>query len=247
MSSIFSDPSPEPRAPRPTRPSLRAALFDFDGTLAPSLPLWLRAYHIALAKFDIALSDDEVLRRCFFRDWADVAAELTVCTGEQLRLEVEAGLQEAFMAAALFPQAQAVIAHCRAQGLQTALVTSSPRCLIASLIARLRIEQLFDFVICGDEVANYKPHPEPVLTTLQALACEPARAVMIGDSHADILAGKAAGTRTALYMPEDHHRFHDTARLRATEPDCIFSDHHELPRLLGLAPLSLEPALAVSS
>lgn len=220
---------------------LRAALFDFDGTLAPSLPLWVSAYHIALAKFEIAISDEEVLRRCFFRDWADVAADFAVCTAEQMRVEVDRGLQEAFASAVLFPQARAVIEHCREHGLQTALVTSSPRHLIASVAARLDVEHLFDFVICGDEVANYKPHPEPVLTTLRALDCEPAHAIMIGDSHADILAGKAAGTRTALFLPDDHHRFHDTERLRSTEPDFIFVDHDELPALLGLAPLRHAP------
>lgn len=216
---------------------LRAALFDFDGTLAPSLPLWMRAYHIALAKFGIAISDEDVLQRCFFRDWADVAADFGVCTGEQMRDEVGRGLQEAFASAELFPQARAIVEHCREHGMQTALVTSSPRHLIASVAARLDLTHLFDFVICGDDVANYKPHPEPVLTTLRALACVPERAIMIGDSHADILAGKAAGTRTALFLPDDHHRFHDTERLRATQPDYIFENHDELPALLGLAPL----------
>jgi len=73
-----------------------------------------------------------------------------------------------------------------------------------------------------------------VLRALQALRCEPVTAIMIGDSTADVLAGKAAGTRTALFMPDDHHRFHDGARLRATQPDHIFNDHRELLALLGL-------------
>jgi HAD superfamily hydrolase (TIGR01509 family) len=182
------------------------------------------------------ISEEEVLRRCFFRDWADVATDFAVCTGEEMRVAVGHGLQESFASAELFPQARTVIEHCREHGLQTALVTSSPRQLIASVATRLDVEHLFDFVICGDEVANYKPHPEPVLTTLRALACEPTRAIMIGDSHADILAGKAAGTRTALFLPDDHQRFHDTQKLRATEPDFIFETHDELPALLGLAP-----------
>jgi pyrophosphatase PpaX len=216
---------------------LQSALFDFDGTLAPSLPLWVKAYHIALAKFGITISDAEVLRRCFFRDWAEVAADFLVCTAEQMRLAVDNGLQEAFATAVLFPQAQVVIEHCREHGMQTALVTSAPRHLIASVATRLEVHHLFDFVICGDEVTNYKPHPEPVLTTLRALECEPANAIMIGDSHADILAGKSAGTRTALFLPDDHHVFHDGERLRATNPDFIFADHDELPALLGLVPL----------
>jgi pyrophosphatase PpaX len=217
---------------------LRAVLFDFDGTLTPSLPLWLEAYHIALRTFGVALTDAEVLRRCFFRDWADVAADLAVCTALELQVEVDRGLQQSFAAAELFPLARDVIEHCRERGLRTALVTSSPRGLIDTVAAKLDVSHLFDFVICGGEVTNYKPHPEPVLRTLQALECAPNAAIMIGDSAADILAGKAAGTRTGLFMPDDHPRFHDGERLRATKPDFIFREHGELGGLLGLPPRS---------
>lgn len=214
--------------------SLHAVLFDFDGTLTPSLPLWLEAYHIALRTYSLTLTDAEVLRRCFFRDWADVAADLGVCTAAELQVEVDRGLQQSFEAAALFPLARDIVERCRMHGLRTALVTSSPRRLIDSVAVKLDVHHLFDFVICGDEVTNHKPHPEPVLRSLQALDCEPHAAIMIGDSTADVLAGKAAGTRTALFMPDDHHRFHDGERLRATRPDYIFKEHAELPSLLGL-------------
>jgi HAD superfamily hydrolase (TIGR01509 family) len=211
-------------------------LFDFDGTLTPSLPLWLEAYHIALRTFGMTLTDAEVLRRCFFRDWTDVASDLGVCTAPELQVAVDRGLQQSFAAAALFPMARDIIEHCREQGLRTALVTSSPRRLIDTVAVKLDVWHLFDFVVCGDEVTNYKPHPEPVLRTLQALECAPHAAIMIGDSPVDILAGKAAGTRTALFMPDDHHRFHDGDRLRATNPDFIFRQHGELIGVLGLSP-----------
>lgn len=216
---------------------LEAALFDFDGTITPSLPLWVKSYQTALGKHGVTLSDDEVIRRCFFRDWGEVAKDFAVCTGEEMRAAVEHSLHAEFASAELFPQARAVIELCRENGLRTALVTSASRHLIASVTTRLGLERLFDFVICGDDVANFKPHPEPVLTTLRALACKPAHAIMVGDSRVDILAGKAAGTRTALFLPLDHHRFHDPRHLRATEPDYIFETHDELPAMLGLRPL----------
>lgn len=216
-------------------PGLRAVLFDFDGTLTPSLPLWLEAYHTALRTFGMTLTDAEVLRRCFFRDWADVAADLGVCSALELEAEVDRGLDQSFAAARLFPLVRDVIEECREQGLRTALVTSSPRRLIDKVAQQLEVHHLFDFVICGGEVANYKPHPEPVLRTLVALECPAGAAIMIGDSAADILAGKAAGTRTALFMPDNHGEFHDGDRLRATGPDFIFTDHGELSGLLGLS------------
>jgi pyrophosphatase PpaX len=212
----------------------RAILFDFDGTLTPSLPLWIRAYHIALRYFGLELSDAEVARRCLFRDWDVVASDLQVGSGEQLRLQMDIGLREAFMEAALFPLALSLIEQCRVQGRQTALVTSSPRTLMSAVLPRLGLHEQFDFIICGDDVKNYKPHPEPVLTTLSALGRLPHEAIMIGDSRVDVLAGKAAGTATALFLPDDPNPLHSIEALRATGPDHIFSDHSELPALLGL-------------
>lgn len=215
-------------------PPIRAVLFDFDGTLAPSLPLWIKAYQIALETFDLDIPEEEILRRCFFRDWQAIADEFSVFTADEIRTQVDFGLKRAFAEAVLFPLAQPLIEHCRTHDLQVALVTSAPRHLIVDVLGRLLVHELFDFVICGDDVSNYKPHPEPVLTTLSALRREPYEAIMIGDSHVDILAGKAAGTRTALYLPEGESRFHDVDRLRATQPDHIFTDHAELAGLLGL-------------
>jgi len=212
----------------------RAALFDFDGTLAPSLPLWINAYQYALDRHGIAAAEDEILRRCFFRDLADVAQDFGIFTAEEFQPTLDEGLKKAFLRAELFPQARQLVEHCREHGLRTALVTSSPRYIIVDVLERLDLNPLFDFVICGGDVENYKPHPEPVLKSLAALECSPAQAIMIGDSHVDILAGRAAGTRTALFLPHDHHRFHSAEKLRATEPDHIFADHHELPALLEL-------------
>lgn len=219
-------------------PRLRAILFDFDGTLAPSLPLWVKAYQIALTRFGYQLSDEDVLQRCMFRDWPVVAKAFGTFTGEQLREQVDIGLKQAFADAILFPLAQPLIEHCRTHDVQVALVTSAPRHLIVDVLGRLLVHELFDSIICGDDVPNYKPHPEPVLTALAELRREPHEAIMVGDSHVDILAGKAAGTRTALYLPAGESAFHDVARLRATEPDHIFADHGELADLLGLPKLA---------
>lgn len=218
--------------------NFRAILFDFDGTLTPSLPLWVKAFHIALRHYDIELSDEEVVRRCFFRDWNVVAEELNIGSGSLLEERVvHEGLPKAFETAALFPYAKPVIEHCRAHHMQTALVTSAPRSMIDLVIPRLELNDLFDFTICAEEVTDLKPHPEPVQKALAALQRAPNEAIMVGDSTVDMLSGKAAGTKTALFMPPGPSHFHDPDALRATGPDHIFTHHRELPALLGLPAL----------
>jgi pyrophosphatase PpaX len=215
----------------------RAVLFDFDGTLAPSLPLWIRSYQWTLRHYQLEFSEAQVLQHCFFRDFGDIVSEFGLGSTELFQARIHEGLALSFLQAELFPLARPLVEHCRRHGQLTALVTSSPREIVDGVLTRLDLHALFDFTICGGEVENYKPHPQPVIRALTALDCAAGEAIMVGDSHADILSGRAAGTRTALYLPDDHHRFHDIDRLRATQPDHVFADHAELPALLGLPAL----------
>lgn len=212
----------------------RAILFDFDGTLVPSLPIWLGSYRAAMQRFDCVLSEEDVIRRCFYRDWDVIAREFDIEDAQSLRMHVESGVREALLSSELFPLALPLIRRCRALGLQTALVTTTTRYILEHTLPSFALHDQFDSVICADDVERFKPHPEPILKTLRVLEREPHEAIMIGDSTADMKAGKAAGTATALFMPDTHARFHSFEILRATQPDHIFTDHRELPGILGL-------------
>jgi pyrophosphatase PpaX len=212
----------------------RAALFDFDGTLTPSLPLWVKAFHIAVQERGHTFTDADVIQRFFYRSWQEVANELQFDSLEAFRIEIHRGLRTAFVAAELFPEVLTILRGCKERGLQTALVTSAPRVVIEDVMPRLELHELLDHIVCADDVKNFKPHPEPILMTLAALHRAPHEAIMIGDSTVDILAGKAAGTATALFMTDDHDSFHKADALRATEPDHIFTHHRELHSIIGL-------------
>jgi len=76
-----------------------------------------------------------------------------------------------------------------------AITTRSKRTSIKTLEAG-DIVSYFDVVISGEDVQNPKPHSEPLLKALQRLEIEPEKAVMIGDTESDVLAGKSAGLKT---------------------------------------------------
>lgn len=212
----------------------RAILFDFDGTLVPSLPLWLKSYQTAMHRFDHVLSEEEIIQRCFYRDWDVLANEFAIENPDDLRHFVENGVREALLTSQLFPLALSLIQRCRSLGLQTALVTSAARHIVEHALPSFLLHDQFEAIICADDVNHFKPHPEPIQKTLSLLGRQPYEAIMIGDSSADMKAGKAAGTATALFLPDAHARFHSFEILRATEPDHIFTDHKELPAILGL-------------
>ncbi len=81
---------------------------------------------------------------------------------------------------------------------KTAVVTNRTD-TIDALLAEHRLEPLFDLVICARDVKRPKPHPDPLLKTLDHFHLSPSEAVYIGDSPVDEQAAQAAGITLIAY------------------------------------------------
>ena len=114
------------------------------------------------------------------------------------------------------------------RGSKIGLVTSSGAEVVHRALTAMKIEAFFSTVVTADNITNFKPHPEPVLLALKRLDSEPAQTIFVGDSQADILAGHAAGTDTALFYPAVHHRFYELETLNKSNPHFVFGDYSEL-------------------
>jgi phosphoglycolate phosphatase len=64
------------------------------------------------------------------------------------------------------------------------------------VLQRLALVPFFQHIQGGSVGLRLKPAPDTVLAALAALHCAPLHALMVGDSPGDVLAGKAAGTKT---------------------------------------------------
>lgn len=83
------------------------------------------------------------------------------------------------------------------QGFKLGIVTTKIRDTVNMGLKLTKLDQFFDVVVTLDDVENAKPDPEPVLKALEQLGSSPEEAIMVGDNHHDIEAGKNAGTKTA--------------------------------------------------
>lgn len=82
-------------------------------------------------------------------------------------------------------------------GFKLGIVTTKIRDTVNMGLKLTKLDQFFDVVVTLDDVENAKPHPEPVLNALTQLDSKPEEAIMVGDNHHDVEAGKNAGTKTA--------------------------------------------------
>ncbi len=202
--------------------------FDFDGTLTPSLGLWLQAFHYAFSKFELKLSDETVVQRCFYRSFEDIVIEFNLPVAPEFGQLVYEGLHRCFDEAKLFTGVKEILLDCANKNVKLAVVTSCPRVIVEKTLTRLDIASFFSILITADETENFKPHPEPVLLALKHLNSKAQESLLIGDSSGDILAGRAAGISVGLFFPEPHHKFYDFQKLKKTEPHFVFHHYDQL-------------------
>lgn len=150
---------------------------------------------------------------------------------------VEAGLEEfmVYYGAHLldhtrpYPGVREVLEHF-SRALPLAVVTNKPEAFTLEILEGLELTGYFREVVGYDSVGLKKPHPEGILRVLDIWGVEPARAVMVGDSPYDILAGRAAGCVSVAVT----YGFKPLDELLEAEPDYLIDDIRELEELIGV-------------
>jgi HAD superfamily hydrolase (TIGR01509 family) len=98
------------------------------------------------------------------------------------------------------------------------------------VLRRLALIPFFQHVQGGSPGLRLKPAPDTILAALAALHCAPPHAMMVGDTPADVLAGKAAGTKTCAVT----YGFGTRDALLKCAPDHVIESFRELVDLVCL-------------
>jgi pyrophosphatase PpaX len=207
-------------------------LFDFDGTLSPTLDYWLKSFKFALAKLGIEADDEEIFEKCFYKNDDAIAEAFSLESCAPFWKHTSEALHEHLSAPEMFSGVDDVLALCQSRGVKVGLVTSGERSVVEPALHKMGIHHHFQTTVTANDITHFKPHPEPVLKALAALGSKPENTLFVGDHLVDIAAGKAAGTDTAIYFTERHSRFHKLDEIRSAEPTLIFSDYRDLMRSL---------------
>lgn len=178
---------------------LRAVLFDLDGTLLDSAPYWQTAWR-ALTSARFAELPDGVLDDLTGLSTPDAVATVHRRMRWDGDVPTDVAWLEANVSQALrrhvawLPGALRLVVEVRAAGLATGLVTSSSRALVNSALPDRRPD-LFDVIVCGDDVERPKPDPSPYLYAAERLQLRPAECVAVEDSVTGVASAIAAGCR----------------------------------------------------
>jgi HAD superfamily hydrolase (TIGR01509 family) len=176
-----------------------AVLFDMDGLLIDTEPLWFAVETDILSEHGATWSHDD---HAFLVGSALAVSSAFIAerTGGALSASAAAHELVTRMAARLRsapplqPGVRELIAELDAAGIPRALVSSSFRVLVDAVLDALA-PLTFDAVVAGDAVSNNKPHPEPYLTAARLLGVDSAQCVALEDSPSGAASATAAGCR----------------------------------------------------
>lgn len=185
-----------------TKPN--AVLWDFDGTLLDTEPLWMASEKRVMASYGadwtteqalqlVGMPQDHNTKIMLDHIAAQVGSRPDVDPAEFWR-QVSGGVGETLATGELpwRPGALELLAELHELGTPMALVSASPRELLAAGVAGM-IPGVFSTIVSGDELANGKPAPDGYLRAADQLNVDSYDCVVIEDSLPGVQAGRASG------------------------------------------------------
>lgn len=128
-----------------------------------------------------------------------------------------------------FPNAESVFSALKARGIKIALNTGFTRSITDTILHRLRWDErspLIDRVICSDEVAHGRPHPDMIKALMEEFnIVSPDGVLKVGDTEVDVEEGRNAACGTVVSVTTGAYTRH---QLSSYGPDFIIDDLEEL-------------------
>lgn len=184
-----------------------AVIFDMDGVLIDSEPLWREAEKKTFSTVGISLSTqmcletmglriDEVVHHWYeYQPWTNKTKQQVV---DELLDNVVHAIKEKGQALPGVIDTLRVLSH---RDYKIGLASSSPLKLIEAVVDKLEITHHFECLCSAEHEAFGKPHPGVYLTAAKALEALPQHCIAVEDSVAGVISAKAA-KMTVVAIPE---------------------------------------------
>ncbi|MCS3429597.1 hexitol phosphatase HxpB [Klebsiella sp. BIGb0407] len=184
---------------------IHAAIFDMDGLLIDSEPLWEQAEHEILSSIGVDTSRhhelpetlgvriDVVVDLWFnLMPWAGPScAEVTASVIKRVIELVE-------QQRPLKPGVREALILCKARGLKIGLASASPLAMLEKVLEIFELREYFDTLASAEHLPYSKPHPQVYLNAAAQLNISPVNCVALEDSVTGMVASKAARMRSIV-------------------------------------------------
>lgn len=216
----------------PLRP---VVLFDFDGTVADTIPLIVESFRQMAVLGGLPEVSEAEARSWIGRPLLPVLQERYPGRGEELTALYRAwNVEHHDELIRPVDGMSDLLAELDRAGLRLGIVSSKRTPMVQQGLRVLGLADHIDVLAGMDDTTEHKPSPAPLLFAADRLGAAPTDCVYVGDADVDVLAAKAAGMASVAVT----WGAGEESVLRATEPDAVVHDTPALLRvLLGSRPM----------
>ncbi|MEB1079367.1 hexitol phosphatase HxpB [Citrobacter portucalensis] len=182
-----------------------AAIFDMDGLLVDSEPLWDQAELDVIASLGVDIS-----RRHELPDTLGLRIDMVVdlwfaqqpWNGPSRQEVTERIITRAIALVEeikpLLPGVREAVALCKSQGIKVGLASASPLHMLEKVLTMFDLRDDFDALASAEKLPYSKPHPQVYLDCAAKLGIDPLNCVALEDSVNGMIASKAARMRSIV-------------------------------------------------
>ena len=201
---------------------LDTVIFDMDGLLIDSEPLWQKAGMQTLSDYGISITLEQYHQTIGLRtpEWIDwwftsfnipiehAAAAISAIEAKAIALIEKEGIA--------YPGTKYILDFFRDRNFTIGLATSSPMKLVEVVVNKLGIAGYFKAYSSAEFLPFGKPHPEVYLNCAKALAVKPQHCLCFEDSFNGMISAKAAKMKCVVVpaLMENEHKKFNAADLR---------------------------------
>jgi len=192
------------------RPVL-AAIFDMDGLLIDSEPLWDRAELEVFASLNVDISRRHELPDTLglridqtVRMWYDHQPWVGPGRDEVTDRIINRAITLVEESRPLLKGAREAVALCKQQGLKVGLASASPLHMLEKVLIMFDLRDSFDAMASAEKLPYSKPHPQVYMDCAAKLGVDPTSCVALEDSVNGMIASKAARMRSIVVPAEEN-------------------------------------------
>ncbi|MCL2112178.1 MAG: HAD-IA family hydrolase [Clostridiales bacterium] len=212
---------------------ITTVLFDLDGTLLDTNELIADSWRYTYRTLNAGHITDDEIRSTMGETIPDSMRRLLPGIDVDHISTIYRDYQRAkFLdGISLFDGAEDVLRTLKADGYKIGVVTSRMAYTTGLALKHFSIEHMFDTVVTATDTDKHKPDPTPLHMALDAVGSKPEESVFIGDTIADIKAGRSAGIFTmfvdwSFALPPEK-------RATAPVPDLIVTSLRDIPSFIA--------------
>lgn len=204
-----------------TLSQFEAVIYDMDGVLTDSEPIWKIAMEQVFSEIGCHLTREDFQKTVGLRIdevceyWYSIV-KWDIYSPKDVEIKIVQRMVELLSSDATpLPGVIESLEFFKSNGLKIGLATSSYTILIETILTKINAKSYFDFVHSAENEKYGKPNPAVYLTCAEKLGVQPQKCLVIEDSLNGVISGKAA-RMTVVCIPEKTHH---------PEPKLILADY----------------------